>query len=110
MPGENSYTNNITLKSYDFLLQVHDRIEKNIDKNCHRKGICHDLINIAFAGLRVKEGMTTDYYIKTSVSRITYRDLFREHSLKSMVVLWTKLLGYKAGVFLYKTMYKSFYK
>lgn len=110
MPGDNSYTNNITLKSYDYLLRVHEWIDNNIDKNSHRKGICHDLINIAFAGLRVREGMTTDYYKKTSVSRISVMDLIREHSLKSMVVLWTKLFGYKAGLFLYTTMYKSFYK
>ena len=110
MPGEDSYTNRVTLSSYKQMLQIQDWIEHNLDKSLYRKGMTHYLINIAFAGLRVTGDMTPQYYKTTSVGRLSIKDLIYEHSLKSMVILWTKLLGYKAGVALYKSMYKVVYK
>lgn len=110
MPGEDSYTNRVTLSSYDQMLRIQDWIESNFDSYRYSKGINHYLINIAFAGLRVEEGMTFAYYKKTSVKRLGFADLFFEHSLKSMVILWTKVFGYNAGRSLYQLMYKRVYK
>lgn len=110
MPGEDSYTNRVTLASYNQLLLIQDWIEDNFNKSRYGKGIIHYLINIAFAGLRVEEGMTPNYYNQTSVNRLNITDLLKEKTLKAMVILWTKVLGYRAGLGLYKIMYKRVYK
>lgn len=110
MPGEASYTNHVTLNSYEQMLKIHDWIEKNFDYKKHRKGINHNLVNIAFAGLRVKTGMPAIYYKVTSIRRLSVVALIKEHSLKSLLILWTKLLGYKAGLMVYKLMYKRVYR
>lgn len=110
MPGEDSYTNRVTIDSYNQMLRIQEWMECNYDRNSYKKGLNHYLINIAFAGLRVDSGMTSDYYRQTSVSRLSTSDLFKEHSLKSFVILLTKLLGYRAGVLVFKLMYKFVYK
>lgn len=110
MPGENSYTNRITLSSYNQMLQIQDWIEKNFCRQNFGKGIDHYLINIAFAGLRVDSGMNPYYYKQTSVNRLKNIVLIRESSLKSFFVLLTKCLGYNLGRLLYKLMYKIVYK
>lgn len=108
--GEDSYTNHVTLNSYNQMLRIQDWIEKNFDYKLHAMGINHHLINIAFAGLRVDKGMTANYYKLTSISRLDVLSLLSEHSLKSLVILWTKLFGYQAGVMVYNLMYKRFYR
>ena len=110
MPGEDSYTNRVTLDSYNQMLRIQDWIENNFNKSRYGKGIIHYLINVAFAGLRVEEGMTPNYYNQTSVNRLNITDLLKEKTLKAMVILWTKVLGYRAGLGLYKIMYKRVYK
>lgn len=110
MPGEDSYTNRVTLSSYNQMVRIQDWIESNFVRSRYVRGINHYLINIAFAGLRVEEGMTPGHYRKSSVDRLGYADLFLEHSLKSLVVLWTKVFGYYAGRGIYKLMYKIVYK
>lgn len=110
MPGEDSYTNRVKLSSYEQMLRIQDWIERNSDRKRHDKGINHYLINIAFAGLRVEDGMTAEYYKRTSTKRLSFASLLRERTLKAMVILWTKIFGYKAGVVLFKSMYKRVYK
>lgn len=110
MPGESSYTNRVTLKSYNEMLRIQDWIENNYSQTYYDKGRNHYLINIAYAGLRVDEGMTSDYYNQTSIKRLSVINLIKEHSLKSLVILWTKILGYRNGVTLYRMLYKSVYK
>ena len=110
MPGEDSYTNHVTLSSYNQMLRIQEWIEDNFNRSLYGKGICHYLIDIAFAGLRVVDGMTTEYYRKTSTKRLSIRSLLKENTLKSWVILWTKIFGYHAGLAVYHTMYKRFYK
>ena len=110
MLGEDSYTNRVTIDSYNQMLRIQEWVESNFDRNSYEIGINHYLINIAFAGLRVDYGMTSDYYRQTSVSRLSILSLVKEHSLKSFIILWTKLMGYSAGVFVLKLMYKFVYK
>lgn len=110
MPGEDSYTNRVTLSSYNQMLRIQEWIESNFDRSRYGRGMNHYLINIAFAGLRVEAEMTPAYYKNTSVRRLSFADLFIEHSLKSLVILWTKVFGYHAGRGIYKIMYKRVYK
>lgn len=110
MPDEKSYTNNMTLDSYNQMLRIQEWIEQNFNRQQFGKGIGHYLINIAFAGLRINDRMTAEYYKKTSTSKLTILDLVREKTLKSLVILWTKLFGYHAGVALYRLMYMRVYK
>lgn len=110
MPDENSYTNRVTLNSYDQMLRIQEWIEKNINRNMYEKGIKHNLINIAFAGLRVEERMTPNYYRHTSTDRLSVTCLLKEHSLKSLVILWTKMFGYRAGLFVFQLMYRTVYR
>ena len=110
MPGENSYTNKVTLNSYNQMLRIHEWIESNLKESQYGRGIIHNLINVAFAGLRVEDGMTSGYYKKTSTQKLGVISLMREKSLKAMVILWTKIFGYHAGRAIYKLMYKRVYK
>lgn len=110
MPGESSYTNRVTLKSYNEMLRIQKWIENNCGNKQYERGRTHYLINIAFAGLRVDKGMTSSYYKQTSINRLSLTNLVKDCSLKSLVILWTKVVGYYAGIALYEIMYKRIYK
>lgn len=110
MPGESSLTNKVTLSSYNQMLYIQRWIESNYNNSSFTKGINHYLINIAFAGLRVEEGMSAAYYRKTSTKKISVKSLINDCTLKSIIILWTKLLGYRAGRGVYKLMYKLVYR
>lgn len=105
----NSYTGNITLSSYNQMLHIMDWIDGHLDADRFAVGKTHYMINIAYAGLRVKNGMSPEYYKQTSTSRLSVRDLWKEHSLKAQLILLTKVLGYHFGFFVNQLLYKIEY-
>ena len=110
MPGGNSYTNNMTMSSYNQMLCIRDWIDKHLSDNQFAAGRIHYQVNVAYAGLRVMEGMTPRYYRETSTSRLSLRELISERTLKSMLILMTKILGYRFGVLVNRLLYKRVYK
>lgn len=108
--GGNSYTNRITMSSYNQMLYVRDWIDEHLDTDRFVVGRTHYQINVAYAGLRVESGMTPQYYKETSVSRLSVNQLISERTLKSLLILVTKLLGYRFGFHVNQLIYKTVYK
>lgn len=110
MHGGNSYTNHITLSSFNQMLIIRDWIDKHLGDSLFSSGKTHYQVNVAYAGLRVVCGMTPRYYRENSVSRLSLPQLLSEQTLKSMLILLTKLLGYRFGFFINRLFYKMVYK
>lgn len=112
MPKEGSYTNRLTINSYNQLIKVREWVEKNLDKKSYSKGIYHQWVDSAFAGLRVEQGMTSKYYKKTVLDRITLSGFikYKAYSLKDILILNTKIFGYKFGRLIYISLYRFVYR
>lgn len=110
MRGGNSYTGRLTMNSYNQMLYIVEWIDSHLDACLYAMGKMHYQINVAYAGLRVAKGMTPYYYRKTSTSRLTVRQLLAERTLKSMLILLTKVLGYRFGFFVNQLLYKRVYR
>lgn len=110
--GETSYTNNITLVTYQQLCYIRDWLKKNYDMDAHPKAMFHLWVGLAFSGLRVKDGMTTSYYRKTSLDNIHFYDFLRykHFSLKDLLIFFTKIFGYKSGRYILEKLYNHVYK
>ena len=94
-----SYTHNITLASYNQSLAIFRWVEAHIDKGRYAKGLHHTRVSVAYTGLRVTSGMTVDYYKETALKQLRFRDFvrYRDFSVKAIIVVVTKLLGYRFG-------------
>lgn len=94
-----SYTHNITLESYNQSLAIIRWVESHVDKERYAKGLHHTWISVAYTGLRVKCGMTADYYKATVLKQCPLHDFVRHRntSIKAIIVMATKLLGYRFG-------------
>ena len=110
MRDGNSYTGQITLNSYNQMLRIVEWFNNHLDANQYEKGRTHYQINVAYAGLRVNKGMTAKYYRETSTSRLSVRQLMREHTTKSFLILLTKILGYRFGFYINCLFYKNVYR
>lgn len=106
----NSYTGRMTMNSYNQMLQIVEWIDNHLDACRYAKGKTHYQINVAYAGLRVANGMTPQYYRKTSTSRFSIGQLLAEHTLKSMLILLTKVLGFRIGFLINQLFYKKIYR
>lgn len=110
--GDTSYTNNITLVTYQQLCYIRDWLKKNYDMDAHPKAMFHLWVGLAFSGLRVKDGMTASYYCKTSLDNIRFYDFLRykHFSLKDLLIIFTKIFGYKSGRYILEKLYNRVYK
>lgn len=102
--GGTSYTNNITMASYNQSLSIICWAETHIDKNRYAKGLHHILVDVAYTGLRVRNGMTSNYYKASILDKLPFVDFvkFKGLSLKSLLILLVKLIGYKRGKWIVK--------
>lgn len=110
--GGTSYTNNITFNSFEQSLYIRKWAVKNLDNEKYANGIFGLWISIAFTGLRVESGMTSEYYKRTIMKNIPYHGFFIYscHKMKGALVFFTKLFGYSFGRSIFRLMYKSLYK
>lgn len=110
--GEVSYTNNITLSTYNQMYKIREWIMENYQMDNYPGAMFHLWVNLAFAGLRVKEGMPDAHYNETALEMIKLSEFFkyRQFSLKDCLIFLTKLFGYKCGRFIVKQFYNKFYK
>lgn len=108
----NSYTNDISLKTFDQNVYIRKWIANNIDIEKYEDALFRLWLNSAFTGLRVKAGINPTYYYQTVLSNIPFIGFFKYHypKAKGMLILLTKLFGYHFGRFIYKILYKFFYK
>lgn len=100
----------MTLSSYNQMLRIRDWIDENLNDSMYDVGRIHYQMNVAYAGLRVMEGMTPRYYRVTSTSRLSLRELMSERTLKSMLILMTKMFGYRFGFLVNRLFYKKVYR
>ena len=109
--GGNSYTNNVSMKTFRQSLYIRHWAKDNIDTVKHKNGMFRLWLSLAFTGLRVKEGMTGTYYRKEILSHIPFSGFFRYSypKLKGCLALFAKLFGYRSARSVYKIVYKHFY-
>ena len=108
----NSYTNNISLDTFNQSLFIRHWAVNNIDPQKYANGLFRMWLNLAFTGLRVKEGMDIGYYKHQVLLNIPFKGFikYKYPKLKGIVVLFTKLFGYHAGRIMYLVFYRYFYK
>lgn len=109
--GSNSYTNNISIESYQQLLRIREiLLENNIFEKDSRE-MYQLWINLAFVGLRVKNGLPSKYYKDTSLVNVPFSCFikYRMCSFKDLIVLLTKCTHYKVGFLLINMFYKYQY-
>ena len=108
----NSYTNDISLKTFNQNVFIRDWINNHIDVEKYENAIFRLWLNSAFTGLRVKDGMNPTYYNQNILANIPFIGFFKYHypKTKGLLVFLTKLFGYHFGRFIYRLLYKFFYK
>jgi len=109
--GSNSYTNNISIASYQQLLHIREILLDNNIFEKDSKEMFRLWANLAFVGLRVKNGLSSKYYKDTSLVKVPFSCFikYRMCSFKDMIVLLTKCTHYKVGHLLINLFYKYHY-
>lgn len=105
-----SYTGTITMNSYNQMLHIRDWMEEYLSAEYYFAGRTHYQVNVAYIGLRVVEGMTSRYYRETSTSRLSLQQLLSERTIKSLLILFAKLFGYRFGYIVNRLFYKTVYR
>ena len=109
-PGGSGLTSTITLNSYNQMLLIRNWIDEHLSSNMFSGGRIRYQVNVAYAGLRIVEGMSSNYYRETATSRLGLKQLISEHTLKSFLILLTKLFGYRFGVLVNRMFYRIVYR
>lgn len=109
--GGTSYTNQITLSSLNQSFEIRKWVDNNIDTRRYSVGVFHIWVSLAFTSLRVVGGINADYkkaiFNRIKLSRFF---LYRQLDKKSIIVLLTKVMGYRFGRYLCTKLYKRYYK
>lgn len=107
-----SYTNSITLNTFNQSLYIRKWINTNIDSEKYKNGVFLSWMYLAFLGLRVKEGIQNCLYSKEVLSNIPFSGFFKYKypKFKGLIVFLTKLFGYQFGRTIYKSTYRYVYK
>lgn len=110
--GGTSYTNNLSISSFNQLLQIRKWTAENIDREKYQNGLFCQWLDQAFAGLRVKNGMTARYYNDSTLNNINYVGFFKYKypRLKGLIVLVAKIFGYWFCKWIVNHFYKCVYK
>lgn len=109
--GGSTYTNNITMKTLHQSLLIRQWIMLHVDTKKYANGIFRLWLNISFTAIRVKEGMTGDYYRKEILCHVPYSGFFKYEypKLKGAFILFAKLFGYNFSKYIYDKAYKYVY-
>jgi len=108
----NSYTNSVSLNSFNQSLAIRRWIEGNLDTDKYSKEIFQLWVALAFTGLRVTKGMTADYYNKVLMPYLSIANFikYRSFNQKTIIVLIAKIFGYPIAHYLCNHLYKFYYK
>lgn len=109
--GGDSYTNSISLSAFEQLLRIRKWSDDNIDREEYQNGLFVQWLDQAFAGLRVKDGMSAEYFRASTLDNIPNYGFcnYSYPKLKGLIVLISKILGYRIGRGLVKMMYRFIY-
>lgn len=110
--GGNSYTNRITLSSFNQLMRINFWVMESLDTQRYANGIFRLWLSLGFTALRVRDGMTARYYRTEVISHLPLRSflVYRYPKLKGLLVLSGKLLGYRFAKAVCQLLYKYVYK
>lgn len=110
--GGNSYTNNITMTTFRQSYRIRQWVLANIDTDKYPNGMFSLWLSLSFTALRVKEGMSAQFYRTEILSHVPYGGFFkyRYPKLKGLLILSAKLFGYKFARGVYKLLYKYEYR
>ena len=110
--GGPSYTNNISLKTFQQSLFIRNWAEANVDTKKYANGIFRMWLSLAFTGLRVKDGMSPKYYKQQVMSKLPYTGFVKYHypKTKGFLIILTKLLGYRVGKKIFSSFYRYVYR
>ena len=108
--GGNSYTNNISLSSVANAGYIHNWLTENYTASRYSRAEQYSLINYAFTALRCKELSKLQYREISKQVKITSLLQYKVLTLKSLLIVGTKLFGLGFGRLLLRTLYRYFYK
>ena len=109
--GGNSYTNNITMNTFRQSYYIRQWVLANIDTEKYENGMFCLWLSLCFTALRVKEGMSEQYYRAEILSHVPYGGFLKYcyPRLKGLIVFSAKIFGYRfaRGVcnFAYRRIY-----
>jgi len=108
--NSSSYTNKVKLKTVKQLEIIYEWKKQNFQEEEFEKLLLYSAINLCFASIRATD-VTSDYYRKNILSRLDISKMlyFRIFSLKSTLVLFSKVAGLKSARIVYRLLYKYFY-
>lgn len=110
--GGASYTNNVSLSSFNQSLAIRKWVINNLDLDKYADGVFRLWVSLAFTGLRVKDTIPKDLYNEEVLQKISYKSFFKykQFDQKSLLIIATKLLGYNFGRAACNKLYHKYYR
>lgn len=109
--GGNSYTNNISMNTFQQSYRIRQWVMANIDTERYANGMFLLWLSMSFMALRINADMSAQYYRQEILSHVKYSGFikYRYPKLKGLVVLVSKIFGYRFAKGLFRITYKQFY-
>lgn len=108
--GKESYTNTLRVENFNQMIQILNWLKNHLDNKSFEEELYAFSIHTAFAGIRAID-MDSNTYKRFTDTYLTVTDLFKhKKSLKSLLVIGTKLGGLKVGITIYRLFYRFVYK
>lgn len=110
--GGISYTNNVTMNTFNQSLYIRKWVMSNVDSKKYANGVFRLWLSLAFTGLRVRDGMDSQYFRQQVMKHLPLYGFvkYRYPLAKGCLVLFTKFFGVSLGRSIYKAFYKYVYK
>lgn len=108
--NSNSYTNNVTLKTVEQNKYVWEWKREHYVDEKHNKAHMYSAINLAFTSIRAND--VDREFFKTIVQNVSFADIVKHRlfSVKAILIIVTKVFGLSFGRFMYRLLYKFFYR
>lgn len=107
----NSYTNDITMNTFQQMQYIDRWANAYLDTERYANGLFRLKITLCYLALRVKDGMTPQYYRANLLHDVPLSGFIKYKcpKLKGMLVIISKLSGYRSARWVYKLIYKHVY-
>ena len=108
--NSNSYTNNVTLKTVEQNKYVWEWKRVHYVDKKYNKAHKYSTINLAFTTIRASD--VDREFFKSIVQNVSFVDIvkYRLFSVKAILIIATKVFGLSYGRFMYRLLYKFFYR
>lgn len=108
--NSNSYTNNVTLKTVEQNKYVWEWKRAHYIDEKYDRAHKYSTINLAFTTIRANDASRE--FFKSIVQNISFVDVakYKLFSIKTFLIMTTKVFGLNFGRFIYRNLYKFYYK